>query len=475
MCCGACYAQSDRYELGKRVRRFELAWQAADADRRAASATPMQQAVKSFFTMQFASAARELDNAYFIVRQATSPTIFEQAALAQRMEVQPVAIDSMAAACQIKLLPYYKMKLTDDGADGAAALEAAQVKLTLVDSHNQSHAHFDLAWKSVVAGTELKFKEVPEGDYWLQASLELLDQKIPLPPTQVSLVRDLDDRLRKLEEWLKAERSAAQRTDALETVRLTVRQYAQTIRSQVDGRALETDYPTWRLLTLSEELVAAPDRAVELLREQARQSIWLTLSHKRQSLPVRVQMPTHSASDSTVDSSPLPVLIAFHGAGGSENMFFETYGAGRLVAMASQRSWIVVTPRHPLLGMPMTYREIIEVLSHFYPIDSRRVYLVGHSMGAAEVVRQVSLASEPPQAAVAVGGGGSAKDIDAYRETPWFVAAGELDFGRSGAKSLAERLEQFKCRVEYREYPDVEHMVIMQAAIDDIFAFLDRP
>ena len=161
-------------------------------------------------------------------------------------------------------------------------------------------------------------------------------------------------------------------------------------------------------------------------------------------------------------------------AGGSENMFFETYGAGRLVELASQRGWIVVTPRHPLLGMPLSYREIIEGLSHFYAIDSRRVFLVGHSMGAAEVVRQVSLEPDPPQAAVAVGGGGGAKDTDAVKATPWLVAAGELDFGRGGAKSLADRLEKLKSRVEYREYPDVEHMVIMQAALDDVFAFLDQ-
>jgi hypothetical protein len=28
--------------------------------------------------------------------------------------------------------------------------------------------------------------------------------------------------------------------------------------------------------------------------------------------------------------------------------------------------------------------------------------------------------------------------------------------------------------VEYREYADVEHMVIVQAALDDVFAFFDR-
>ncbi len=131
-------------------------------------------------------------------------------------------------------------------------------------------------------------------------------------------------------------------------------------------------------------------------------------------------------------------------------------------------------PRHPLLGMPLNYRQMIEALSPFVPIDKDRVYLVGHSMGAAEVVRQVALDPKAPQAAVAIGGGGSARDLAPVRATPWLVAAGELDFGRGGAKSLAEKLKNFGGQAEYREYPKVEHMVIVQAALNDVFAFLDK-
>ena len=38
---------------------------------------------------------------------------------------------------------------------------------------------------------------------------------------------------------------------------------------------------------------------------------------------------------------------------------------------------------------------------------------------------------------------------------------------------LAERLGAAGATVDYREYPDVEHMVIVQAALDDVFRFLD--
>jgi acetyl esterase/lipase len=56
---------------------------------------------------------------------------------------------------------------------------------------------------------------------------------------------------------------------------------------------------------------------------------------------------------------------------------------------------------------------------------------------------------------------------------PWFVGAGEADFGRRGAEGLAARLAAAGTRVERKLYPDVEHMVVVQAALDDVFAFLD--
>jgi predicted esterase len=260
---------------------------------------------------------------------------------------------------------------------------------------------------------------------------------------------------------------------------LTVKQYVQTIKSQIDQRELETDFPAAQLLQLGEQLVADPSQASELWRKQGKESVWLTLSHNRRSLPVRVRIPekdrTHpDASPADAVAERRPILFAFHGAGGSENMFFETYGAGRLVELAAARGFIVVAPRHPLLGMPLNYRQMIDVLDRFFPIDHERVFLLGHSMGAGEVVRQVSLHSTPPRAAIALGGGGSAKNTPAVAATSWLVAAGELDFGRSGAKSLVKQLERVGSRVDYREYPNVEHMVIVQAALDDAFSFIDQ-
>lgn len=468
-----CSAQSDRYELGKRLRRFEVAWQTAETGRREASTEPMQKAVQSFFSLQFAKAAAQLDAAYFAVRNSAAPTEIEQLVISHSLQVQPVGVDTQSGSVKVTLRPFTQSASPAKTETKSDTLAAAKVTVKLIEGDGAVRGSFVLDWLEAAAGKELTFSEVPEGDYTLQASIEVQSERCLLPAVQVSFVSDLNKRLEKIEGWLKEQSQSRDKSDVAETNRLTVRNYAQTLRSQVDARPLETDFPAARLLKLAEDLVSTPENAPELFRHQAHESIWMTLSHSRRSVAVRVHMPAQSTAVKG-EAKKRPVLLAFHGAGGSENMFFETYGAGRLVELASQRGWIVVAPRHPLLGMPLNYREMIEVLSHYYPIDAGRVFLVGHSMGAGEVVRQVSLAPTAPQAAVAIGGGGSAKDVAATKSTPWLVAAGELDFGRGGAKSLAKRLQELGCEVEYRDYPKVEHMVIVQAALDEVFAFLDK-
>jgi len=73
-----------------------------------------------------------------------------------------------------------------------------------------------------------------------------------------------------------------------------------------------------------------------------------------------------------------------------------------------------------------------------------------------------------------LGGGGSVRSSEAIKNIPFFVAAGERDFGKPRAKALASQLQGLNCSVEYREYPNVEHMVIVQAALDELFEFFDK-
>ncbi len=99
-----------------------------------------------------------------------------------------------------------------------------------------------------------------EGDYTLELSAHRGEQVVTLPTVAVSVVKDSDTRLKQLESWLATQAQSTERTDQSETIRHTVRQYVQLIRSQVDQRPLETDYPTARLLRMAEALMQAPEK-----------------------------------------------------------------------------------------------------------------------------------------------------------------------------------------------------------------------
>jgi predicted esterase len=117
---------------------------------------------------------------------------------------------------------------------------------------------------------------------------------------------------------------------------------------------------------------------------------------------------------------------------------------------------------------------ILDELSRRYPIDPKRVYLLGHSLGAAHAVL---LAQKHPgrfAAIAALGGGGKVSKPEALKGLPVFVGCGKLDMALPAAKSLQKSLEDAKAVVTYKEYDDIEHMLIVREAAGDVFKFFEK-
>ncbi len=447
--------QIQRYELGKRLQRFELAWQEADEENRAASAIPMSDAVRCFFGGQFTEAAKQLDTAWHTVR-GVEPDAFERNAIALGCRFLPSASDIQRPEIQIQVAPFY---------DIDELPESTNIEWSVVDPTNG---------KVVASGQKLLAEALADGWVWRPRGLSAADyhvsvrvtngqQTMALTKSAYSHIENFDERLADLEQALKGLRG--QLDDSLFT---TARDLSRVLRSLHTGEVRETDYPANQLLELAELVVAEPERARQQVRQQARQTdVWLTLARKRKRVPVRVRAPASTESG-------LPVLFLFHGAGGSENMFFETCGAGRCVTLGLQRGWLVVAPRQISGRLALDCSEMLDELEKFFNVDRSRVFLVGHSMGGGQVVRQVALNPDLARGAVVLGGGGQAEDFAQLASTPWFVAAGELDFGRRGALALSRNLQEADAQAEFLEFKSVEHMVIVQAATDELFQFLDR-
>jgi predicted esterase len=143
------------------------------------------------------------------------------------------------------------------------------------------------------------------------------------------------------------------------------------------------------------------------------------------SIPVRVYAPK-SIADHQTSGKRMPLVIALHGAGGDENMFFEAYGAGRIKQLADAHDFIVVSPStYFMIPNPQALSSIVQAMSDAYPIDPTRIYILGHSMGA--MTAQGLLARQPRiLAACALIAGGNAF-ANTPNIPPTLVYAGEID------------------------------------------------
>ena len=502
---GSVDGQVERAQLGKRLQRFEVAWETATEPQRQQASDPMQVAVTRFFGMQLSSAASKLDEAWLIVRGQKS-TDWEKFCLPFFVSVERQVIADPNDSLKISLTRFYDA----DAIKELNELDGSQNTLLLTlfaprsigssnhqnddgsDDNKVYQAQFPIA--AVIDGLKIPVADVvaqlgwQRTDYQLQATLIGADQqRFDLLPQMVSFIPDWDVHLNTISSKLDDEA-----IDLSDTVKATLKSHQEIFRQVTAGEVQETDYPIARMLNFCESILEAPLQATQTIAAGATTNdIWLTLRRKRKQVPVRVRAPQivpvdPAATDiqNQVDNRSLPVLVLLHGAGGSENMFFETYGAGRTVSMGLERGWLVVAPRQGFVagvgGLAFDTPEILDELEAFFPIDRDRVFVVGHSMGAGQTIRQLSLYPHVAIAAAAIGGGSpihQPRNPNEAKEVAWFVSAGELDFGRRGAEGLKNSLQRAEIRPEnlnFKIYPGIEHMVIVQASLDDMFEFFDR-
>jgi predicted esterase len=158
-------------------------------------------------------------------------------------------------------------------------------------------------------------------------------------------------------------------------------------------------------------------------------------------------------------------------------LFFDGHGIGLVPRLAAERGWIVVAPRAEggLLGSGPApdVPAILDELAKRYPIDPKRVYLIGHSMGAGHALE---LAQKDPgrYAGIALlGGSGKIAKREALKSLPVFVGCGKLDSALETVRSVEKELTDAGAKVSPHEYEDIEHMLIVREAAADVFKFFD--
>jgi predicted esterase len=446
---------AQRFELGQRLRAVEAAWEAnTDALARKRASFLLKGAVAKFFGAQPGEAARALDNARFmLIKGDTTPDKIRAESLYLKPESR--LLDAAANALPFTLDQLYTVP--------TALPEDAQLRVELGLPNRKPLPTWQGAIKDLPQTDALTLRAVPEGDYILHTALTANGQLLAVSDQTVSFVARLAPRLAQL----KKDAALLPAGTNAKTLEYLLGMLEKLARKET----LETNFPAAQLLQQAEAIIAAAKQKRSALGGGRPGQFWLSLwLDEKDSIPTRINAP-----DTAKTLQPLPLVIALHGAGGSENLFFDGYGRGAAGKLAAQRGWLVAAPRN--IGSDAARLQLfIESLAKLYPVDRNKIFLVGHSMGAMQAV---ALASNMPGklAGVALlGGGGRARgyDNEDFKKLPFFIGIGAEDFALGGAKTLQAAFGQIGMeRVDYREYDDVEHLAIVQVALPDVFAFFD--
>lgn len=133
------------------------------------------------------------------------------------------------------------------------------------------------------------------------------------------------------------------------------------------------------------------------------------------------------------DNGPVPVMLAFHGGG--DSAFYLTYVSG-WYSVAHRNNFLLIAVENHLNSTATEVVALLEHLKEKYPIDMRRVYASGFSMGGCkswdlyQEYPQIFAGLAPMSATFEVGlnvyGKPAPKEINQSIPVPLFYAGGEI-------------------------------------------------
>ncbi len=197
--------------------------------------------------------------------------------------------------------------------------------------------------------------------------------------------------------------------------------------------------------------------------------IWRAFSQNGTTVRMRFFAPSSLAKE---PDRPRPLIVAFHGAGGDENMFMDAYGAGKLKVLAEQRDFLLATPfTNSFLQNAELFDRLIEEISDDFAVDRDRIYVIGHSLGGGASSILARQRSERIAAACCIAGGTFSSSGPL---APTLVYSGELDpinpsarFGKSVETAISAGRP-----IDYRKVADYGHTLTVGHVLDEAMTWL---
>ena len=209
-------------------------------------------------------------------------------------------------------------------------------------------------------------------------------------------------------------------------------------------------------------------------------------------LPYRLYVPTTYQANAGA-----PLIIALHGLGATEDSFFDSYGkvlpqlaeqGGYILAGAlgyrvdGGYGWGVGTPPNDTAARrsselsELDVMQVLEQVRKHYNIDPRRIYLMGHSLGA---IGTWKIAAKYPEVWAALGafsGQGQPASAAQLKDIPQFVVHGDADptVNVRGSRTMVTALKALNTELVYIEVPSGNHSNVVQPNLAGMVEFFGK-
>lgn len=308
----------------------------------------------------------------------------------------------------------------------------------------------------------------------LDALIERLPPLDEPAPDQLATWRDLDrERLDQEREALEARlaRALVKMPDLVDIASIAFARLSK-LRSDDAADTLRLVEPFDRFREEVASEVAAICRGVDPYRGRSgdswqaitKRTVWRADDLPNNLIPYRIVIPSQRRPDER-----FPLVIAFHGAGGDENMFPFAYGAGELARLAEAKRFVLMSPlTYPFLWRTEYFSKLTTRAEHLAPIDLRRVYLLGHSLGCG-VTETITSRHHESIAAIALFAGNTLQSI---RKRPTIAFFGKNDplLAARFLGSLANRADQDG--LSLRVIEDRGHTLFVGERLEEAVDFL---
>ncbi|HEY7091306.1 MAG TPA: hypothetical protein VH518_24635 [Tepidisphaeraceae bacterium] len=200
--------------------------------------------------------------------------------------------------------------------------------------------------------------------------------------------------------------------------------------------------------------------------------IWRAILAGGMEIPSRVYAPPQVQQQPPDNPKPLPLVIALHEGGGDESTFMQFIGDGRLKKLAEEKGFILVTPNVNWVARNITALDsIVEAMSVIYPVDSSRVYVIGHGTGA---LAAIDMAAKQPSKVTKLVLFSAGDFSNASRLPPTLLYAGEVDplFPPDLAQAALKQAQAEHLPVELKMQKAAGHCLIVRDSLDEAVDWL---